>query len=255
MKRIQWSAKRGAQVEVGSVIAADERAAMKAVLASRAWRGRDWKLRVGDLYTIFDEEDVGLLAGTIGDEHARDDVGTTRKVASDRPKRTNIWGPNPPTQINALPCKCWECGAEQWEEHSDKCAHRWGTCPHCGAAAGDYHTHLCSRRPPPTYAKEKSFGPGDLVHIDLGGGTIIDMRKPRFGIKLGMNDPDRLREMRAIMHGRAGEIECSVVMPCCKKTQQVRFPMPQSNTMRSCVSMKCPCGANTQIELELDPGF
>lgn len=242
---------------------------MREVLASRSWKGRDWKLRVGELHTTFDEEDVELLIDQVGDEHAVDSVGRTRKVASDT-RRKNIWGTNVPPQINSLPRICPDCTAEQWEAHSNTCPHYHGTCPDCGVPAGSYHDAKCSRyRPPINYGgfpgfvpidREETFGvaprdieAGELIDVVFPGGYPGRMRRPptRYGVKLDYNDPDRLRELRAIMHGGSGEIECSVVMPCCKKTKQVRFPMPQSNTIRSKVSHACDCGQHVQLELEL----
>lgn len=82
MKQFHWTATRKGADARGSVVAHDEREAMRAALTSRSWTGDGWRMKVGTISTAFDAEDTHMLAASIGDE-ALDVVGTSVKMPSD----------------------------------------------------------------------------------------------------------------------------------------------------------------------------
>lgn len=85
MRQFVWKVRKGSTfVDRGSVVAGDEREALRKVLEGRRWEGRGWKLQVGGTMASFDEEDVGLLAGQArGGDGVQDTVGIKELVASD----------------------------------------------------------------------------------------------------------------------------------------------------------------------------
>ena len=83
MSKHKWIARQNGRIVAdGAIEAASEREAMRAVIASRAWKGSGWSLRVGGSSMSFDEEELEVLAQDMGEEHEkRDEHDAMKKVA------------------------------------------------------------------------------------------------------------------------------------------------------------------------------
>jgi hypothetical protein len=165
MKRFQWKAERKGQLELGSVVAENERRAMEGALRSREWKGDGWRITVGSISTTFDLEDIGMLCSTIGDEHATDEIGKLILVPSDlkpkvnprvRPKFMDPWMNRGPDQ-----CKHKLCNAYPYEAHHVRCPVL--QCDKCGAGPDEHHDYHCPKN-------AKSYP--NIQNLPRRGGTV-----------------------------------------------------------------------------------